>query len=87
MESRALSLGVNLLSREGNSQKWRMKDKTGRLGHRPPPVQPLRLLSFIYSPLLVTVTLGLNVQGLNHRLGVFIGDQENSIPKESPAYD
>jgi hypothetical protein len=22
----ALSLGVNLLSREGNSQKWRMKD-------------------------------------------------------------
>lgn len=25
---RALSLGVNLLSREGNSQKWRMKDKT-----------------------------------------------------------
>ena len=28
MESRALSLGVNLLSREGNSQKWRMKDKT-----------------------------------------------------------
>ena len=23
----ALSLGVNLLSREGNSQKWRMKDK------------------------------------------------------------
>ena len=24
----ALSLGVNLLSREGNSQKWRMKDTT-----------------------------------------------------------
>ena len=25
--SYTLSLGVNLLSREGNSQKWRMKDK------------------------------------------------------------
>ena len=81
---RALSLGVNLLSREGNSQKWRMKDKTVRSTSGPAAGcylsfdvhfwLDLRSVTFTLSSTSLTAGC-LLPQSLDNKIFGFVGDQ------------